>query len=463
MSSIRTNKAGNSISYLSSKMFSSLQSHESETSWGSFLSLGELEKYCRDLLTNSKEQDASALLDVLLSREILLGILETLQEGIQVADNEGIIRYVNDTFLKIIGLKREDRLGKSVFQVSPDGGLATVLKTSKPVSNLRNFPTGTQVELISNATPIYVFGKMVGAIAIIQDIQDVINLTEQLKKSETMVQNLSEKLDHLAKATYSFDDIIGSSVAMQNVVEMAKIASQTDTTVLIQGETGTGKEIIAHAIHKASARSKKPFISINCSAVPPNLLESEFFGHEKGSFTGAHKRKLGKFELANGGTLFLDEIGDMDLALQAKILRATQEKAIQRVGGEAKIPLDVRILAATNRDLRKMVNEGTFREDLYYRLNVWNISIPPLRERKVDIEDLTRYLLGKICRKLGRKRIHLSSTAMRVFFNHHWPGNVRELENVLERAILSSKGKATIEARDLDFLTLNSSTGMADT
>ena len=460
---VQANKADNSSSCLSFNAFSSLQSQQPGTNGRPFLSLEDLEEYCQDLLQDNKEQNASVLLDFLLSREVLLEILEALQEGIQVADNEGIIRYVNNAFLEITGLKKEDRIGKSVFQVSPDGGLAPVLKTGKPVSNLRNFPTGTQVELVSKATPLYVFGKQIGVVAITKDIQDIVKLSKQLEKSEIMVQNLSEKLDHFVKAVYSFDDIIGSSVAMQNVIEMAKIASQTDTTVLIQGETGTGKEMIAHAIHKASARSKKPFISINCSAVPPNLLESEFFGHEKGSFTGAYKRKFGKFELANGGTLFLDEIGDMDLALQAKILRAIQEKAIQRVGGETKIPLDVRIIVATNRDLRKMVGEGSFREDLYYRLNVWNITIPPLRERKADLEELTEHLLGKICRKLGRKRMHLSPAAKRLVYSYSWPGNVRELENVLERAVLSSRGKLTIEAADLDFLTLNSSADAAGT
>ncbi|WP_227761986.1 sigma-54 interaction domain-containing protein [Zhaonella formicivorans] len=414
-----------------------------------------LHRICEELIESYKKKNTEQLLNALLSREILIEILKSIQEGVQVVDNQGIIRYVNNAFLKMLGLKEHERIGKSVFEVSPDGSLATVLKTGQPVNNLRNRPKGTSVELISSAAPIQICGQMIGAIAITQDIQDIINLTEQLRKSKVMVESLSEKIGYLSKATYTFEDLIGSSVAMQNVIDMAKIAAQSDITVLIQGETGTGKEVIAHAIHNSSARAKRPFISVNCSAIPQNLLESEFFGHEKGSFTGAYKRKLGKFELANGGTLFLDEIGEMDLVLQAKILRAIQEKEIQRVGGETKIPLDVRIIAATNRNLRTMVAEGSFRQDLFYRLNVWNIMIPPLRERKADLEILAEFLLRKLSRKLGRKdNIALSKKALDIMYKYDWPGNVRELENVLERAVLHSKGKSIIEDNDLKFLSI---------
>lgn len=410
-----------------------------------------------------KEETSQKLLKMLLSREILIEILKSLQEGIQVADCEGIIRYVNPAFLKITGLKEDDREGKNVFEVSPDGGLAAVLRTGKPISNLRNYPKGSSVELVSSATPLYVFGKLIGALAINQDIRAVITLTEQLKKSNVLLESLSEKISYLSSANFTFDNIIGSSVAMNNVVEMARTAAQNDTTVLIQGETGTGKEVIANAIHNASKRASKPFISINCSAIPQNLLESEFFGHEKGSFTGALKRNLGKFELANGGTLFLDEIGDMDLALQAKILRAIQEKEIQRVGAENKILVDVRIIAATNRNLKKMISDGLFRQDLFYRLNVWNIVIPPLRERKVDIEMLAYYSLNKICRKLGKKNYTLTVKAIERMSRYEWPGNVRELENVLERAVLNSKGKLTIDADDLKSIITDETPTFADT
>lgn len=418
------------------------------------LNTNDINEIREEILNIINKKSGEQLLKILLSREILIEILKSIQEGVQVVDCEGIIRYVNDAFLKILGLSKQERIGKSVFEVSPDGSIAAVLKTGQPVNKLRNRPKGTSVELISSAAPIKICGQMIGAIAINEDIKDIIHLTEKLRKSKVMVDSLSEKIGYLSGATYTFEDFIGLSVATQNVIEMAQTVAQSDVTVLVQGETGTGKELIVHAIHNSSTRVGRPFISVNCSAIPQNLLESEFFGHEKGSFTGAYKRKLGKFELANGGTLFLDEIGEMDLVLQAKILRAIQEREIQRVGGEAKIPLDVRIIAATNRNLKTMVAKGSFREDLFYRLNVWNIIIPSLRERKADIELLADFLLRKICRKLGRSSITLTKRAIEIMYKYDWPGNVRELENVLERAVLNSKEKSIIEENDLKFLTI---------
>ncbi len=440
--------------YLTPEMFLSLRIPGLEFKNASSLKLQDFKKRCQDMINNNTSSNTKTLLESLISREILLAVLESLYEGIMITDNAGKICYVNNAYLDKTGLKHEDRIGKKISDLSPDGCLANALKLGKPVSNKKTFPLGTEAELIVSANLFNVFGKKAGALANIKEIEDVFGLVRQLRETQTMVGNLSEKLVYLANANYSFNDIIGSSTAIKNVIEMARVASQTDTTVLIQGETGTGKEIIAHSIHNASARLKKPFISVNCSAIPQTLLESEFFGHEKGSFTGAHKRKLGKFELANGGTLFLDEIGDMDLMLQAKILRAIQEKSIQRVGGETRIPLDVRIIAATNRDLHKMIKEGSFREDLYYRLNVWNILILPLRERKEDIEELSKYIIKKICRRLGKRKINISPEAIQVFSDYNWPGNVRELENVLERAVLGSKNKTIIEAKDLDFLNI---------
>jgi len=419
-----------------------------------FKELGELEELNLDILIDNKLKDENPqnLLKALLSKEIFIQVLESIQDGIQVTDCQGKICYINSAFLKITGLIENDRIGKNIFEVSADGSIASVLKTGSPVYNLKNSPMGTSVELLSTASPITVLGKIVGVVAIIKDVQEVITLTKQLKKSNVLVKELSEKIVSLAKASYTFDSFIGDSVVIQNVLDMARTATQNDSTVLIQGETGTGKEIIANAIHNASKRAIKPFISVNCSAIPENLLESEFFGHEKGSFTGAIKLKIGKFELAQGGTLFLDEIGDMNLGLQAKILRVIQEKEIERIGATNRIKIDVRIIAATNRDLRKMILDRSFRQDLYYRLNVWNIVIPPLRERKADIEGLSDFLIQKLCRKLGRKKVKLNTKALGIMIRYNWPGNVRELENVLERAILGSKGKTSIDESDLKLI-----------
>ncbi|WZL73708.1 sigma 54-interacting transcriptional regulator [Clostridiaceae bacterium 35-E11] len=418
----------------------------------------ESEFYHESLLALLSEESLNSnkqLLERLLDREMLVEILESIPQGVQIVDRDGIIVYVNVAFLDIVNVEANERIGKSIFEVSYDGSLSTVLRTKKSVSNLMNFPKGTSVELVSNASPIFYEGEMIGAVAAVNDVKDVMDLTEQLKKSKYMVKNLSEKITHLSTAKYTFDDIIANGLKMQSVLEMCQVAAQSDSVVLIQGETGTGKELIAHAIHNASARAQQPFITVNCSAIPKNLLESEFFGHEKGAFTGAYKRKLGKFELANKGTLFLDEIGEMDLELQPKILRAIQEKEIQRVGSEDRIQVDVRIISATNRNLIQMIHKGEFRRDLYYRLNVWNINIPPLRERREDLGHLINFLTQKTCRRLGKKYASFCSDAMTIMYQYNWPGNIRELENVIERAIIGLRNRDTVEMKDVEYLITN--------
>ncbi len=235
-------------------------------------------------------------------------------------------------------------------------------------------------------------------------------------------------------------EIIGVSVAMRDVLEMARRVAASDATVLILGESGTGKELVAHEVHGASPRERKPFVAVNCSAIPGGLLESELFGHEKGAFTGAGRQKRGRFELAEGGTIFLDEIGDMSSELQAKLLRFLQDHTLQRVGGSTDITVDVRIVAATNRDLDAAVADGSFREDLYFRLSVVNITIPPLRDRKEDIPLLVEHFLKKHSERGSRPK-RMSPKAMRVMMNYDWPGNVRELENAIHRAVILSRGE----------------------
>jgi Nif-specific regulatory protein len=243
---------------------------------------------------------------------------------------------------------------------------------------------------------------------------------------------LQEQADH------RYDFVVGETLAMQEVVETARTAAAARTTVLLLGESGVGKEIVARAIHAWSPRAEAPFVAVNCVALTPELLESELFGHEKGAFTGAIAQKKGKFELAAGGTLFLDEIGDLAPNLQAKLLRVLQEREFQRVGGVRTLTANVRVVAATNHDLREAIRTGAFREDLYYRLNVVSITIPPLRERKIDIPVLAEHFLGRYCRELNRPPRSLSPEAMEALVAHTWPGNVRELQNVLERAVVLS-------------------------
>ncbi len=242
--------------------------------------------------------------------------------------------------------------------------------------------------------------------------------------------------------------IIGKSVQMQEITAKIQKVAPTNATVMIHGESGTGKELFARAIHYLSQRKQSPFVAINSAAIPRELLESELFGYEKGAFTGADARKLGKLELADKGTVFLDEIGDMDMALQAKMLRVLQEQVIERIGGGKPIKIDVRIVAATNKDLEKAVDEKLFREDLFYRLNVFPLTIPPLRERRDDISGLAQHFLIKFCAEVRKGPLSISEEAMEILLKSRWKGNVRELENVIERAVIYAEG-GTIRARDL--------------
>jgi formate hydrogenlyase transcriptional activator len=240
---------------------------------------------------------------------------------------------------------------------------------------------------------------------------------------------------------YTFEDIVGKSPALQRVLDQVAIVAPTDSTVLIYGETGTGKELVARAIHNLSSRRKHPLVRVNCAAIPSGLLESELFGHERGAFTGALMQKKGRFELADRGSLFLDEIGDIALELQPKLLRALQEQEFERLGSTHPIRVNVRIIAATHRDLPTMIREGKFREDLFYRLNVFPVSIPPLRERREDIPLLVKYFVSKLSRQMGRQITTIASRTMELFLDHPWKGNVRELANFVERAVVLSQGE----------------------
>jgi Nif-specific regulatory protein len=256
-------------------------------------------------------------------------------------------------------------------------------------------------------------------------------------------QRLLDENIHLRqelKERYDFSNIIGNSGPMRQVYEQVAQVARTNTTVLIRGESGTGKELIAHAIHYNSPRAQKPFIKVSCAALPDTLIESELFGYEKGAFTGAQARKKGRFEMAEGGTIFLDEIGDINLSTQVKLLRVLQEREFERLGGTETIKVNVRLIAATNKDLEKAIAEGTFREDLYYRLNVFTIFVPPLRERKPDVLPLADHFLEKYALEHGKNIKRISTPAIDMLMSYHWPGNVRELENTIERAVLVCDG-----------------------
>jgi formate hydrogenlyase transcriptional activator len=269
-----------------------------------------------------------------------------------------------------------------------------------------------------------------------------LDITERvlLEQEQARLQAQNLYLQEEIKAVHNFEEIIGQSPALSSVLDNIRRVAPTDASVLICGETGTGKELIARALHSASRRQDKPLIKVNCAALPPGLVESELFGHEKGAFTGAIAKRVGRFELAQGGTLFLDEIGEIPFEAQAKLLRVVQEREIERVGGTTPIPVDVRIIAATNRDLARAVREGTFREDLYYRLNVFPITLPPLRERIEDLPLLAHFLINKFMMRIGKRLQGLSAASMERLRAYAWPGNIRELENILERAVILARG-----------------------
>jgi PAS domain S-box-containing protein len=269
-----------------------------------------------------------------------------------------------------------------------------------------------------------------------------VDITERvlMEQAHARLEAQNLYLQEEIKSVHNFEEIVGRSTALESVVTNVRRVAATDASVLIQGETGTGKELIARAIHSASKRHHKPLVKVNCSALPTGLVESELFGHEKGAFTGAIAKRIGRFELADGGTIFLDEIGEMPLEVQVKLLRVLQEREFERVGGSSPIQVDVRVIAATNRNLLQEVAEKRFREDLYYRLNVFPVTTPPLRERDGDIPLLARFLIGKFAPKIGKRIEGISAESMQRLQSYRWPGNIRELENVIERAVILADG-----------------------
>lgn len=369
-----------------------------------------------------------------LMQERLQMILESAQDGICVVDRSGEVTYVNPSYLRIVHKTPEMVVGQNVFETAADGNRCAVLRSGiARIGSIRHKKDGTTI--VANVNPIFVDGEIAGVVSVIKDITEIQTLMERLSQVSAKAEYLEQELLRTKKTAQAFANYIGKSGKVVDVLALASKAADSSANVLIRGESGTGKEVIAEGIHYASGRRRGPFIRVNCGAIPGALLESELFGHEKGAFTGAVRRKLGKFELANHGTIFLDEIGELDKNLQVKLLRVLQQKEFDRVGGEETIHVDVRIIAATNRDLEAMVREGTFRDDLYYRLNVIPIILPPLRDRPDDIPLLVEHFIEKISKENKKDVRGITPDAMQMFMHYRWPGNVRELENVIERVI----------------------------
>ena len=330
-------------------------------------------------------------------------------------------------------------MGRNLYDIEPQAKLLRVMEDGGGRDNDEvEYIKSLNIDSVGLAFPLYDSRKeKVGACAIFKDVTHVVELTRKLQKSKEMVQYLASQLE-ASELPISFQSYISQNKDLQKTLSLAAKVANTNCTILIQGESGVGKEVMAKCIHNASSRKERPMIKVNCASIPENLLESELFGYEEGAFTGARKGgKLGKFELANKGTILLDEIGDMSLTMQSKLLRVLQEKELERVGGTKTIKLDVRVIAATNRNLEEMVEKNEFRSDLYYRLHVVPIHIPALRYRREDIMPLVRYFIE---RNGGDESTDLTPGAARMLEEYGWPGNVRELQNVIEYAMIVKTG-----------------------
>jgi PAS domain S-box-containing protein len=382
------------------------------------------------------EHAVEELFNIREYKEILEIILENAYEGIVVVDAEGFITMFNKAYGEFLGIDPATVIGKHVTQVIENTRMHLVAQSGQEeIGDIQHIQGK---DMICQRIPIFKKGKLVGAVGKImfKDIKDLTLLVNKVNHLQSELEYYQNELKRVQGARYNFQNIIGETPGFKQVKEMAYRVSHTNSTVLIRGESGTGKELFAHAIHNESPRRTGPFIKVNCAAIPENLLESELFGYEEGAFTGAKKGgKVGKFEMANGGTIFLDEVGDMPLNMQVKLLRVLQEKEIERVGGNKPIKVNVRVIAATNRMLEELIRQEKFRSDLYYRLNVVELVIPPLWERRGDIPLLVEKLLKKISFELGRPVPEIASQTMDIFMNYSWPGNVRELENILERVL----------------------------
>ncbi|MDI5922966.1 sigma 54-interacting transcriptional regulator [Halomonas sp. LR5S13] len=390
-------------------------------------------------------------------------ILGAAGEGIYGLDAEGRTTFVNPAAERILGWSSEDMVGHGAHQLfhhtQADGSHFPVQQCPIHASfsdgqvhrvddEVFWHKNGEAIPVEYTSTPIFEMGRLVGAVVLFRDIRERKRAEQQLRDALAEVGSLKRRLElenqylqEEIKAELNHREIVGESAAVSHLIQQIALVAPTDANVLVSGESGTGKELIARAIHAGGTRSDRPLIRVHCAAIPRDLFESEFFGHVKGAFTGAVSDRPGRFELADGGTLFLDEVGEIPLELQSKLLRVLQDQQFERVGENRTREVDVRVIAATNRELREMVEAGAFREDLYFRLNVFPIVSVPLRERAEDVPLLARHFLVRACQKFNKPGVRLPPAQLEVLKRYPWPGNIRELENVIERQVIVAQGQ----------------------
>jgi PAS domain S-box-containing protein len=374
-------------------------------------------------------------------------IMDNVHEAICICNSTGIVTYWNKSAEKLYSIKSEDIVGKHIDTFFPNALTSIVLREKKPVENVQHEPVKGKSVILS-AIPIFnADNELIAVVTTDRDVTDVVSLSYQLERERKRAEFLENAYQAEIASKYNFDNILGKDKKIIESIALIQKVAPTSTSVLITGESGTGKEVFSRAIHEASGRSGH-FVAVNCSAIPGNLLESELFGYVEGAFTGAVKKgKIGKFEFASGGTLFLDEIGDMPIDMQAKLLRVLQDGVIYRLGSEKPILTNTRIVAATNKDLKKLVKEDKFREDLFYRLAVVQIELPPLRERKDDIGGLALQFINEISQQENISIRNIDPKIYSILKEYKWEGNIRELKNVVQRmVVLSNNGEINVES-----------------
>lgn len=394
-----------------------------------FLAITEA-KRCADVAL--KERETSM---------IFRGIVENVFEGIIAVDRDNIVRTFNPAAAELLGRKNADCVGQPLNRVLPEGRLTGIMSDNQQYTN-EVIRIGND-NFVLNSAPLIHDGRRLGKLATFQAAQTIAN-------AESRLRDRQRASGHVAK--YRFENILGESPAIRKAIHQARRYAQVDSNILLYGETGTGKELFAQSIHNESVRALGPFVPVNCAAIPENLMESEFFGYEGGAFTGASKTgKMGLFEAAHEGTIFLDEVSDIPLTLQSRLLRVIQEREVRRVGANRVIPIDVRIICATNRNLLEMIEQGRFREDLYYRLKVLSVDLPPLRSRQLDIQLIMQHYLSYYAHKFGKVAITLSPQAAAIALSYSWPGNIREIRNISEQLAVLCESDV-VNAEDIEMV-----------